>query len=245
MTKRIFLLAGILSGSLLLNGQNYLNLYVGHSYNMAKEWHRTVEAFNYARPWLNEELSSLRNGLSTGVGFTGILRKALFISPELQYNRFSTAADNSSFSTAVKLHWFRGQLNFDIYPREFKLDTVPFRVRPFVRIGGGASALLPRIRFNDSLATVNDQLYDPYVWTYHFTGGIGCRFSLNSSIDLMPVLLFNYHPFIVLEDFNLALHGTSVPGLRNDAPVSHFQALFSIAFRVGRKKDPGENKQRK
>ncbi len=223
--------------SFTINGQNYLNIYGGYGITSPKEINKTIEAFNYSRPWLMNKQPLLEKTLTLGLGYTGILAKGLFISPDFQYNISSSSASNANFNSTIEMHWWRGNINVDIYPLEFGLDSVGFLFRPFVRLGGGASAILPRINFNDSLATVNDEDYSPHFWTYQFSSGIGCRIYINRIIDIMPFIQYNYQPNVDIKEFDLALQGANVPGLSNISKVSNIQYLLSISFKLGRSKE--------
>jgi hypothetical protein len=235
--KNFLVITFLLFSTLVLEGQNYLNLYVGYGITAPKELNKSIEAFSYARPWLTNKQPLLESTLTLGLGFTGILAKGLFLSPDFQYNISKSNNKNAAFNSKIDLHWWRGNVNLDIYPFEFGLDSVGFMFRPFVRIGGGASAILPRIYFNDSLATVNDEEYTPHFWTYQFSGGIGCRIYLNRIVDIMPFMQYNFHPNVDVSEYNLALHGTSVPGLSNVSKVSNLQFLLSVSFKLGRARE--------
>jgi hypothetical protein len=104
-------------------------------------------------------------------------------------------------------------------------------------LGGGATAFLPRIRFNDELATINDERYDPVIWTYQFHAGIGCRFSVTRWFDVMPVILVNYYPNVDLENYAQALHGTKSPGLTNAAAFLKPEFSLFFCFRMGQGKE--------
>jgi hypothetical protein len=232
----IILLAICLTKGSKVNAQNYINLGAGLSDINVKEWNKSIDAFNYARPWLNTPLNNLRSGQLYQASLTAILGKAFFVSPQLAYMQIARSASTGSFATKLNIRRFSGGLNFDIYPREFGLDTVYFEVRPFVRLGGAASAFLPRIRFNDERATVNDQVYEPIIWTYQVHAGLGCRFSLSRWFDIMPVIQLNYFPNVQLENFSQALHGTNVPGLNNNARLLKTEATVFFCFRIGQNK---------
>jgi len=235
--KNILIITILFVFSFSLRAQNYLNLYGGYGITAPKEINKSIETFNYSRPWLIEKQPLFQKTLTLGLGYTGILAKGLFISPDFQYNISKSFSENANFNTNIEMHWWRGNINLDIYPLEFGLDSVGFRFRPFVRVGGGASAILPRINFNDSLATVNDEDYSPHFWTYQFSGGIGCRIYLNRIIDIMPFIQYNFQPSVKVEDFNLALHGTNIPELSNVSKVSNLQFLLSVSFKLGRARE--------
>jgi hypothetical protein len=235
--KNKLLFTFFISISSFLNAQNYLNLYSGFSITSPKALNKTIETFNYSRPWLQNKLPLLNNTFTIGLGYTGILSKALFLSPDFQFNKTTSRSSNDNFNTNVEINWVRGNINLDIYPLEFGLDSVGHSFRPFVRVGGGASAIIPRIYLNDSLATIDDAAYKSHFWTYQFTGGLGCRIYINRIIDIMPFIQYNYHPSVDIEEFNLALHGTNVSQLSNVQKVSNFQFLLSLSLKLGRAKE--------
>jgi len=232
MKARLILLLLILLRVSELSAQNYINLGMGYGLSGSREWNKTIDAYNYARPWLDKKLPNLGIAPVYQAGLTAILAKALFISPQLGYLRAGYNAPNEAFQTTLRLHRFSGSLNFEIYPREFGLDTVSFIIRPFVQFGAGASAFLPRIRFNNELATVNDRRYDPVIWSFQLHLGLGCRFWLNHWISLMPVFRFNYSPRVNLENFAQALHGTQVPDLNNQTPLYQPELVLYLCIRL-------------
>jgi len=219
-----------------LFAQNYLHLSAGYSVINPAEWNRTIQAYNFSRPWLAKELPLMQNGFVAGIAYSGVLRKGLFISPEFQYNRFTSSATNEPVNTKVKLTGLNGQVNFDIYPLEFKLDSVGSAIRPFIRIGAGASLILPRVFVNDSTSTVDDVEYNPKVWAFLASAGLGCRFTIAQGIDLIPLIQVTYMPSVNLEDFNYALHGTTLPGLVNNQKLINYQFLLNVSFKLGAEK---------
>jgi hypothetical protein len=120
----------------------------------------------------------------------------------------------------------------DVYPREFQLDSVTYTIRPFVRIGGGASCLLPRVRINNELVNVDDETYKPIIWSYQLSAGVGCRIALTKRIDVSPVVLYHFMPNVNLEDFSYVLHGTQVPDLNDKQKISNLMAMISLSFRL-------------
>jgi hypothetical protein len=234
MMNRIILatLLFISTGNCLIS-QNYLHVFAGYSVINPKEWNKTIQAYNFSRPWLANELPLLHNGFVTGIAYSGVLRKGLFITPEFQYNRFRSQATNEAFSKKVKFTGLNGQINFDVYPLEFNLDSVGSAIRPFIRLGAGASFILPRVFVNDSTATVDDVEYHPKIWAFQAIAGLGCRFTVAQGIDLIPLILFTHSPTVNLEDFNYALHGTALPGLENSAKLTNYQFLLNVSFKLG------------
>lgn len=219
-----------------MQAQNYINIGSGLTDTRIGAWNKSIEAYNFARPWLDKELPTMGLSSNYHAGFTAILARALFISPDVSYHRTVAQAINEDFKTSLRVHRFSGGINFDIFPMEFGLDTVSFIIRPFVRLGGGGSAFLPRVKFNDAITTVNDEAYKPIVWTYQFNFGLGCRFSLSSWFDVMPVIQLGYFPNVELKNFAQALHGTAVPELENKAGILRPEASIYLCFRMRKQK---------
>ena len=236
MRHHVFILVFLLAG-LCLKSQSYFHVYGGYSSIDAKEWNRSVQAFNYARPWLTDQLKPLNSGVTAGMGFTGAITRGLFLGPELQYSRFVSEASNDPFSVNVRLNVYRGTLNADIYPFEFDVDSVEAKTRPFIRIGAGATLYMPKVTLSDSVVFVGDEVYDPLVWTFHYNIGAGCRISLSNRIELMPMLLYSRNPSVNLEDFNIALHGTTIPQLTNANLVNNWQFLIGISIKIKKAND--------
>ena len=225
----LFLFAGILYQ---VKSQRHINLYGGISYINPTNWNRTIEAYNFSRPWLSNSIPQIRAAKSWGFGTSGVIGKGFFLSPEFSYSRYSSSSENPPVSVAIEVKWLRGSMYLDVYPREFQLDSVTYTIRPFVRIGGGASCILPRVRINNELVNVDDETYKPIIWSYQLSAGVGCRIALTKRIDISPVVLYNFMPNVNLEDFSYALHGTQVPDLNDKQKISNFMALLSLSLRL-------------
>ncbi|MEX1190054.1 MAG: hypothetical protein WED33_12410 [Bacteroidia bacterium] len=217
------------------SAQRHLDFQAGYSYINPTEWNKTISAYNYARPWLEEKQPELHSSFRIGVGYSGVIGKGLFLSPSLSHQIFSSYAENGNSKADLRFRWMSAELALDIYPMEFGLDSVSFKIRPFVRIGGGASAILPRVFLNDSLSTARDEEYNPIVWTYQFSGGIGCRFAISNTIDLTPMITTSYFPSIDIENFRYALHGTEQPGLTDIDKFMNWRFTLSLSIRLGSK----------
>ncbi len=235
--KKIYIIL-LLSGLFLnVHSQNYLHLSGGYSNINPDQWNRTISAYNFARPWLKNELPAIHNAWSYGFGYSGVIARGLFLSPEINYSRYSSSSTNNTTNVDIKINWLRASLYIDLYPMEFKLDSVGARIRPFIRLGGGASSLIPRISMNDSLTTVDDKLYKPYVWSYQLTAGLGCRFNIVKHIDLIPVFLLNYQPSVNLEDFSYAVQGNQILNLSDKQKIINPQFLLTLSIRIGRSEE--------
>lgn len=214
-------------------GQRYLDIQTGYSFINPTEWNRTISAFNFARPWLDEKQPELHNSLNLGLSYSGVIGKGLFLSPSLSHQMFRSFSENGNSKTEISLRWMSAELALDIYPLEFGLDSVGFKIRPFIRVGGGASALLPRVYMNDSLSLAKGEDYNPIVWTYQFTTGIGCKFSISPSMDITPMITSSYFPSVDLENFRFALHGTEFPNLTDIEQIFRWQFSVALSIRLG------------
>lgn len=225
----LFLFASILHQ---VNAQRHINLYAGLSYINPTNWNRTIDAYNFSRPWLNNSIPQIRSAKTWGFGTSGVIGKGFFLSPEFSFTRYQLSAINTPVSLAIDIKWMRGAMYLDMYPREFQLDSVTYTIRPFFRIGGGASCLLPRVRINNVLVNVDDETYKPIIWSYQLSVGVGCRIALTKRFDLSPVFMYHFSPNIFLEDFSYALHGTQVPDLNDRQKISNLMAMISLSFRL-------------
>ncbi len=225
----LFLFASILHQ---LNAQRHITVYAGYSFINPQNWNRTIDAYNFSRPWLKNPIPQIRTAKTWGFGTSGVIGKGFFLSPEFSYSRYSSSSENPPVSVAFDVKWFRGSIFLDIYPREFKLDTVAYTIRPFFRIGGGASCLLPRVRINNELVNVDDETYKPIIWSYQLSAGVGCRIALTKRIDIVHVFIYNFTPNVNFKNFSYALHGTQVLDLDDNQKISNLMAMISLSFRL-------------
>ena len=216
----------------LVHAQRHINLYAGYSFINPQNWNRTIDVFNFSRPWLTNKIPSISKTFTWGFGTSGVIGKGVFLSPEFSYSRYNASSQNAPVSMDIDLKWFRGNMYVDLYPREFQLDSVTFTIRPFIRVGAGASSILPRVRINNELVLVDDETYKPIIWSYQLSVGLGCRIALSKRIDLTPVLLFHYTPNIHLEDFSYALQGNQLPNLNDNQRLNNLMTLISVSYRL-------------
>ena len=232
MIKTLLQIVLLICIGITTSAQRHINIYAGYSIIHPENWNRTIETYNFSRPWLSNTLPLIRTAKTWGFGSSGVIGKGFFLSPEFSYSRYSSSSENLPVSIAIDLKWLRGSMYLDMYPREFKLDSVAYIIRPFFRIGGGASCLLPRIRINNELVNVDDEAYKPIIWSYQLSTGIGCRIALSKRIDITPVILYNYMPNVNMEDFSYALNGNQVPNLIDDERLNNLFFLMSLSVRL-------------
>ncbi len=232
--KNFVLLFSIFCSACIARAQNHLDLRVGFSTMQAGEWNKTISAYNFARPWLSEKQPELQSAVDFGLGYSGVVGKGIFLTPELTYQRLQSEATTNSNRVLVQMRWFTAGLALDVYPMEFGLDTVSFGFRPFVRLGVGAASVLPRVFIGDSLAYSRNEIYDPIIWNVAFRAGLGSRIRITDFLDLTPSVMWNYFPKMNLEGFANALHGTLQPGLSDEDRIHQFVFSLALSFRVGK-----------
>jgi hypothetical protein len=235
-----------LSFSVPMFAQNYFDISGGIQSIQQSAWNETIQTYNFNRVWLKEKMPDLRNSAKVGVGYSGVLASGLFFSPSLTFSSFQSSAENGNYRSLVRLRWISAPLCFDIFPLEFGLDSISANVRPFLRVGGGASLLMPRVLINDSLTTVDDELYQPMVWPFFYTAGLGVRYNLNRSIGFLFTAMYLRYPSIELEDFSYALNGNNLVDLTNTSSVHSMTYQLSICLRLnGPKSDSSEDGKKK
>lgn len=234
------------SFSLPMFAQNYFDISGGIQSIQQSAWNETIQTYNFNRVWLKEKMPDLRNSSNVGIGYSGVLASGLFFSPSVTFSSFKSSAENGSYRSLVRLRWISAPLCFDIFPLEFGLDSISANVRPFLRVGGGASLLMPRVLINDSLTTVDDELYQPMVWPFFYTAGVGVRYNLNRSIGFLFTAMYLHYPSIELEDFSYALNGNNLVGLTNETSVQSMTYQLSVCLRLnGPKPEAGEEGKKK
>ena len=235
-----------LSFSVPMFAQNYFDISGGIQSIQQSAWNETIQTYNFNRVWLKEKMPDLRNSANVGIGYSGVLASGLFFSPSLTFSSFQSSAENGNYSSLVRLRWISAPFCFDIFPLEFGLDSISANVRPFIRVGGGASLLMPRVLINDSLTTVDDELYQPMVWPFFYTAGLGVRYNLNRSIGFLFTAMYLRYPSIELEDFSYALNGNNLVDLTNTTSVHSMTYQLSICLRLnGPKLDSSEDGKKK
>lgn len=212
-------------------GQNHFDLELSSLSMAAKPWNQTIAHYNLSRFWLTEKLPELHQSWAGGISYNGVLLKGIYISPALQYAAFKSSASNPDYAHFIRMRWISGSISFDVFPLELKLDTVRYHWRPFIRVGGGGSLIMPRVFQNDSLVYVNDEVYQPMVWPLFYQLGLGLRYEINRSLGLVLSAQYRNYPNIMLRDFDRAVNGNAMPDLQNDAPIAQWNFQLGLSFR--------------
>ena len=91
----LFLFASILHQ---VHAQRHITVYAGYSFINPKNWNRTIDAYNFARPWLKNSIPQIRYAKTWGGGTSGVIGKGFFLSPEFSYSRYSSSSENPPVS---------------------------------------------------------------------------------------------------------------------------------------------------
>jgi hypothetical protein len=238
-----FIVSILLFGASILNGQNHWDFMGGLQSMNPKAWNRTIQAYNFSRVWQNEPMPELRSAMIAGLGFNGVLLKGVYISPQLQYGSFRSLVEQESINTLLRLRWASGIIAFDLFPLEFGLDTVRYRFRPFVRLGAGASLVMPRFLQNDSLVSVNGTIWQPMVWPFFSYAAVGIRVSLNHSLGIVLLASHHFFPEVRLPDYTTAVHGTALPSLKDKDKIHQWNVQFGFSLRLHPTEEDDDKKE--
>jgi hypothetical protein len=208
--------------------QNYIDAHGGISNLKADAWNETIRTYNASRFWQEDKLSELNNAITFGLGFSGVLGKGIFISPTLQYSKFSAESNSES----IDLHWMDLGIAFDIFPLEFGLDSVAYQIRPFARMGFSGSMLLPRVELLDGIASIDGEAYEPFNWPYLFHAGLGLRYQPSNVLGFFFLLDGRYVPNARLNDFRTALLGSLYANTSDQNTARLLGIRLGLTFRI-------------
>lgn len=211
-----------------VNSQKYTDLRAGVSCLNATAWNETIRSYNESRFWQENKLPELKTAFTCGLGYSGVAGKGLFLSPSVQYAKFTSQTPTDK----IDLHWVELELACDIFPLEFGMDIVHYRVRPFLRLGYAGSMLLTRIRLADGNAGIDGEPYEPYNWPYIFHAALGLRYQPTSVLGFFLLLDARFAPNARINDFRTALLGSNYLNSSDQNTVRMLGIQSGITFRV-------------
>jgi len=211
-----------------LNAQKYTDVGVGFSRLNASAWNETIRTYNDSRFWQENKLPELKNAFNYRIGYSGVAGKGLFLSPSVQYSKFTsqTPADK------INLHWVELELACDIFPLEFGMDSVHYRLRPFLRLGYAGSMLLTRVTLADGAAGIDGEPYVPYNWPYIFHAALGLRYQPGSVLGFFLLFDARFAPNAKINDFRTALLGSTYLNSSDQNNVRMLGIQSGITFRI-------------
>jgi hypothetical protein len=210
-----------------IKAQNYWDLAFQSSQSAYTNWNHSIRYFNESRFWQEKSLAPLEWSRGGSVCYSGVLGKGLFISPQLSYAHLKSEGT----AAQITLRNYSAQVGIDVYPLEFKLDSVAFIVRPFFRFAGGGDLYRPTITLINAPATYMDQPYKPYCWTYRFESSLGLRARIT---DVLGIHVLGGYRFskVSLENFHAALNGTTSSTLSDTDKINTFVIQTGITWRL-------------
>lgn len=78
---------------------------VSYKYMYSNQWDKTIQTYNFSRPFLKENQPLLMNGLNTSVSYIFKNEKNLKHGINLSYSYFRSAAENENFNNTLNLHF--------------------------------------------------------------------------------------------------------------------------------------------
>lgn len=225
---RLLFLTLLLLSFYCAHAQHYTDLRIGVSYLNAASWNETIRTYNDSRFWHENDVPELNAAISYGLGYSGVVGKGFFLSPSVQYSKYAaeTPADK------INLHWVELEVACDIFPLEFGLDSVHFKLRPFLRLGYAGSILLTRIRLADGNATIDGEPYEPYNWPYIFHAALGMRYQPSSVLGFFLLFDARYAPNASINDFRTAVLGSNYLNSSDQNNVRILGIQSGITFRI-------------
>ena len=211
-----------------VSAQKYTDLRVGFSQLNASAWNETIRTYNESRFWQANKLPELKNAFTYGLGYSGVAGKGLFLSPSIQYSKFTS----QTLANKIDLHWVELELACDIFPLEFGMDSVHYRVRPFLRLGYAGSMLLTRVKLADGAAGIDGELYEPYNWPYIFHAALGLRYQPTLVVGFFMIFDARFAPNARINDFRTALLGSNYLNSSDQNTVRMLGIQSGITFRV-------------
>jgi hypothetical protein len=211
-----------------VSAQKYTDLRVGFSQLNASAWNESIRTYNESRFWQENKLPELKSAFTYGLGYSGVVGKGLFLSPSVQYSNFTS----QTLADQIDLHWVELEFALDIFPLEFRMDSVHYRFRPFMRLGYAGSMLLTRIKLADGNAGIDGESYEPYNWPYILHAGLGLRYQPSSVLGFFLLLDARYIPNARINDFRTALLGSNYLNSSDQNTVRMLGIQSGITFRV-------------
>jgi hypothetical protein len=213
--------------ALQIKAQNYWDIAYQSGRSTYTNWNQSISYFNESRFWQEKPLSPLEWSRGASVCYSGVLGRGLFISPQLAY------ADLKSEGTAAQITFrnYSAQVGFDVYPLEFKLDSVAYLLRPFIRLSGGGDLYRPNISMANTTAMYMDEPYKPYCWTYRLESSLGLRLRITEMLGMHFVGGYRFSK-VLMDNFHRALNGVTTSTLSDAEKLNIFFIQAGITLRT-------------
>lgn len=213
--------------ALPLKSQHYWDLAFQASRSAYTNWNQSLNYFNESRFWQEKPLNPLEWSRGASVCYSGVLSRGFFISPQFSY--FDLTSEGSAARIAIRN--YSAQVGFDVFPLEFKLDSVAYTLRPFARFAGGGDLFRPTIYLSNGPATIMDKPYNPYCWSYRLEAGLGLRIRITEVLGFHILGGYRFSK-VILDNFHTALNGVKWSTASEAETINAVYMQAGITFRT-------------
>lgn len=81
------------------------NVDLSYKYIYSTQWDKTIQAYNFSRPFLTEKQGLLTNGLNTSIAYIFNNERYFKHGIHLSYSYIRSSAENENFNNTLKLHF--------------------------------------------------------------------------------------------------------------------------------------------
>jgi hypothetical protein len=191
-----------------------------------------VRAYNFARPWQENDQPFLSSGYGGSIGYYFQLkrRQSLYLHPIVSYNRFASNAENENTSLSIALHQFSAQADIHFNPRALFHDVAagPIGTRFFITVSPGFTLWKPALERNEEEVMYDEEeRYSPPSYSWFAEVGTGYRsLLLGNSWAVTPFARARYIHSIEIPDFHEYAFGAN-------ATQRSTESLNNWQFQVG------------
>lgn len=191
-----------------LNSLAQLSFTTSYNYLKAPALDDMVRAYNFARPWQENQLPFLTSGYGGSIGYYFQLkrRQSLYLHPFVSYNRFASYAEHESTSLSIVLHQFSAQADIHFNPRALFNDVAagPIGTRFFITVSPGFTQWNPALERNEEeVMYTEEERYSPPSYSWFVEVGAGYRsLLLGNSWAVTPFIRARYIHSIAIPDFH-------------------------------------------
>lgn len=208
-----------------------IGLIGGYSYMYPKEWDKIVQTYNWARPWLSNKQPLLASGFTAGIVYAYDATKGFRFTQELKFSKYTSIAANDNYNLSLTTNFARYSIGFEVYPFIIANNNVePWKRYFFIGLSPGASFMWGGMKFNEEVLELDREPYRPLNITPTIGAYTGYKFDVNHKFSIIPVIGMTFLPIARMKDFDIALHGTSLPELKTQTLMFDVFAGFKCYY---------------
>lgn len=199
----------------LLNAQYFFS--AGSSMLHVPDWDRTIQYYNLAQTWTDDDVLPLQYGYHGGFGMTYLLfdKPQVFFTPQLRYTRWATS--NTSTHLAVHQLTIGPELRFNPRALLFGVKSAgPLGPRWYLGIQSGVQMWMPRIECNGKWTRYDEETpYRPITARLDIKFSTGFHSIQIGSWVLTPEISTQVVGGAELLDWSENLLGHNILGMKN------------------------------